>query len=499
MKIIDTSIVVPEDLDQFTRHQVYNGLDACITYEVLDALIPQLDEYTSSTYDFSRELQGPALEMRLRGVKVDERRRAEVIEEYFEKLEQLEQQLEYIVGEGCGLWQFNWRSNKDLKELFYDRLGIPEVKKQGRVTVDRSALEKMEAYSVAKPIVRHLEAMRDIIKKIQVLKTAIDPDGRIRTSYNIAGTITGRFSSSFSEFGTGTNLQNIEESLRSVFVADPGMKMAYLDAQQGESRVVGAIEWNLFRDGRYLDSCEGGDLHTSVARLCWPELSWTGELEHDRGLAEQPYYRHYDRRFMCKKIGHGSNYGGKPRTLAAQAKVDVDVISDFQPKYFIAFPAHLRWHADVQQRLQRLGYLITLTGRKRWFLGRRSDDSTLREAIAYDPQGSLADILNSGMLSVWRGSAVQLLMQIHDAILIQYPADREDEIIPLVLKQLEQPISLKHDRTLVIPYDAKCGFNWGKYDEVENPDGLKTWKGGDARQRSAPMHVLDRPIRRVHR
>ena len=499
MKIIDTSTITPVDLDPFTRHQVYNGLDCCITYEVLDALLPQLDDYTSATYRFSRDLQGPALEMRLRGVKIDERRRVEVIEQYHESLDALERQLEYIVGEGCGLYQFNWKSNKDLKELFYDRLGIPPVRKQGRITVDRSALEKMEAYSVAKPIVRHLEAMRDLIKKIQVLQTAIDPDGRIRTSYNIGGTTTGRFSSSFSEFGTGTNLQNIEESLRSVFVADPGMKMAYLDAQQGESRVVGAIEWNLFQDGRYLDACEGGDLHTNVARLCWPNLGWTGDLHHDRELAERVYYRHYDRRFMCKKIGHGSNYGGKARTLAAQAKVDVDVIEDFQPKYFTAFPAHLRWHGDVQQRLQRNGYLISLTGRKRWFLGRRSDDSTLREAIAYDPQGSLADILNGGMLSVWRSASCQLLMQIHDAILIQYPESAEDSIIPLVLKQLEQPIALKHDRVLTIPYDAKVGFNWGKYDEETNPDGLKTWKGGDTRQRTKEMHILDRPVRRVHR
>jgi len=78
----------------------------------------------------------------------------------------------------------------------------------------------MEAYLIARPIVGHIKAMRDLGKKVSVLKTEIDPDGRIRTSYNIGGTTTGRLSSSFSEFGTGTNLQNIEESLRSVFIAD---------------------------------------------------------------------------------------------------------------------------------------------------------------------------------------------------------------------------------------------------------------------------------------
>ena len=69
-----------------------------------------------------------------------------------------------------------------------------------------------------------------------------------------------------------------------------------LDAEQGESRVVGAIEGNLFGDWRYLDACEGGDLHTTVARLVWPrDLPWTGNTKSDRKLAEEPYYRHYDR------------------------------------------------------------------------------------------------------------------------------------------------------------------------------------------------------------
>src|SRR6516165_6883191 len=81
-----------------------------------------------------------------------------------------------------------------------------------------------------------------------------------------------------SDFGTGTNLQNIEDRLRSVFVADKGMKFAYVDLEQAESRLVGAIEWNLFRDGTYLDACESGDLHTSVCRLAWGSaVNWTGD------------------------------------------------------------------------------------------------------------------------------------------------------------------------------------------------------------------------------
>ena len=500
MKVISTDHASPDDISPSEREWVYNGLDCVITREVLDVLLPQLDNQTTGTYQFSRDLQAPILEMRCRGVLIDQRRRAEVIDLYFNHLDRLEEQLNRIVGEGLGLWQFNWRSNKDLHLLFYDHLGLPPIRRGGRPTVNREALEKLESYFSGRLIVAHMLQMRDMQKKIGMLKTEIDNDGRMRTSYNIAGTTTGRLSSSFSEFGTGTNLQNIEESLRSVFIADPGYKLAYLDAEQGESRVVGAIEGNLFDDWRYLDACEGGDLHTTVAKLVWSDdVNWTGDLAKDRKLAELPYYRHYDRRFMCKKIGHGTNYGGKPRTLANQAKVEIGLIEDFQPKYFRAFPAHLRWHSRVDRTLREDGYLTTLTGRKRWFFGRRNDDSTLREAIAYDPQGSLADILNRGMLQVWERNECVLLMQIHDAILIQYPESREDEVIPRVLQALSVPIMLDSGRQFTIPYGVVTGWNWGKFDKEENPDGLKAYKGGDQRKRTPETSILDRSLRRSHR
>lgn len=509
MKVIHTHKMNPEQLKPAEREFTYNGLDCMVTLEVLNALLPQLDDNTSNTYSFSRSLQGPVLEMSLRGVRVDLARKAAVIEEYYDKLDGLEQNLERIVREGIGYAGFNWRSNDHLKTLFYDKLGIPVIRKQGRPTVDRSALEKLEAYIVAKMIVRHLISMRELGKRIQVLKTDIDPDGRMRTSYNIAGTETGRFSSSFSEFGTGGNLQNIEESLRSIFIADEGMKMAYLDAAQGESRVVGAIEWNIFGDGTYLDACEGGDLHTTVARLCWPDLPWTNDLTSDKELAEQPYYRHYSRRFMCKKIGHGSNYGGKPFTLASQAKVETNIIEDFQPKYFKAFPAHLRWHQHVEHTLKADGMLISLTGRRRHFFGRRDSGETLREAIAYDPQGSLADIVNNGMLSVWHNRSIQLLMQQHDAVIVQYPEHLEDELIPVIQKQLIHLVELLHDRTLIIPYDCKTGWNFSVYccgdrtnpgcdkcERQKNLDGLKSYKPNDQRSRAPQADFLDRIIRR---
>lgn len=499
MRIIRTHEANPNSIpDQWERDQIYNGLDCCVTAEVLDALLPQLDATTAATYSFSRALQGPALEMRLRGVLVDQARKVEVIDEFYDQIDILESQLLSIVYDGVGLLRFNWRSNDDLKYLFYTVLGLPEVRKKGTTTTDRKALEKLWLYIRARQIVNHILKMRDLAKKISVLQTEIDHDGRMRTSYNIAGTSTGRFSSSFSEFGTGGNLQNVEESLRSIFISDPGYKFAKLDAKSGESYCVGAIEWNLFKDGRYLDAVESGDVHTAVARICWPDLGWTNQLSDDKRIAERPYYRHYTYRFMCKKLGHGSNYGGQPDTLATQAELPVRVVQGFQPKYFGAFPAHLSWHGWVDSELKRTGKLVTLTGRLRHFHGRRNDPATLREAIAYDPQGSLADIVNTGMLAVWRSRRAILMMHDHDATTWMYPEEQESEVVPFLQKNLVHRIPLKHGRVLEIPYDCKVGWNKGDYDAKTNPDGLKDYYGEDKRTRTPPVGIMDRVFHRKH-
>lgn len=504
MKTIRTDLLTPVQLalmGETEKHWVYNGLDCCVTDEVLRTIEPQLDNQTRSIYEFEKELQAPVLEIKLRGILVDKVRRDKAIDEYNKRTAIIEENLDSIVRDGVGLSHpFNWNSPKQAGELLYDILGIPEKKKRNNKglytrTVDRDTLEALEVYFIAQPIISHILGLRDIAKKVGVLRTGIDPDGRMRTSINIAGTSTGRVSSSLSDFGTGTNLQNIEDLLRSVFVADPGFKFAYIDLEQAESRLVGAIEWNLFHDelgpkiaGAYLDACESGDLHTTVCRLAWGDLAWTDDIKRNKEVAEQPFYRQHSYRHMAKVLGHGTNYNGKPYTMSKHTKLEQAIIGTFQGKYFRAFPCHQRWHAWVASQIMQFGRLDTLTGRRRWFFGRRDDDATIREAIAYDPQGSVGDILNRGMLQVWRSNRAQLLLQIHDAILVQYPEQLENEIVPDLLRTIIVPVELRHNRRLVIPAEALTGWNWGKQNLDPkkgplNPDGLKVYKGGDTRKR----------------
>lgn len=491
MRAIKTHELTPTTLkSESEKLWVYNGLDCCVTLEVAAALRTQLDNQTRLTYEFEKALQGPVIEMNMRGILIDKDERDKSIAHYQKQLFKLETNLNRLLTEGIGV-TINWRSPAQLQKLFYETLGFPQILKHGRVTIDRDALEKLENHFYAGPIVRHLLVMRDIAKKISVLKTSIDGDGRARTSINIAGTNTGRFSSSMSDFGSGGNLQNLEEQLRRPFIADPGMKFAYVDLEQAESRAVGAIMWNLFHDGRYLDACESGDLHTNVVKMMYPGLGWTSDLAKDKEIAEQPFYRQHSYRHMCKVLGHGSSYGGQPWTMAKHTKMPQKIIAEFQPVFFNAFGMP-RWHAWVRERILEDGYLVSLTDRRRWFFGRRSEDSTIREAIAFDPQGSVGDILNTGMLQVWRLRICQLLLQVHDAILVQYPEEEEDEILPQIVSAIQVPIQLNHGRTLLIPSEAKTGWNWAPYSEP-NSEGLKKYKGHDERKRSTKnTSILDR-------
>ncbi len=487
MKATRTDLLRPgEPKSETERLWIYNGLDCCVTLEVLEAILPQLDNLTGSTYALSLALQAPVLEMNLRGVLVDETERVRAIEQYRSDTDRLQRNLYRIVHDGVGYTNFRdsgktkaWRSNSHVAALLYDVLKLPEVRKRNERgemvrTVNRDALERLQIHFIAQPIINHILALRDFGKKIGVLETKIDSDGRLRTSYNIAGTTTGRFSSSLNDFGSGGNLQNIEERLRRIFVADRGMKFANIDLEQADSRNIGALCYNVFRDPTYLDACESGDLHTTVARMSRPDLPWSGDLKRDRVVAEQPYYRHHTLRHVCKVLGHGTNYLGSPYEMSKHTKIEQSIIKDFQALYFSTFPSIHKLHDWVKEEIMNKGYLVTPFGRKRWFFGKRDERDTLKQAVAHLGQSMTADEMNHAMLALWRLNIVQIMLQGHDSILIQYKEGEENEVIPRVLSAMRVPLELEGGREFVVPVEVQVGWNWGKK-TVDNPNGLSKW------------------------
>lgn len=498
--LVQGAYIPPND-----SYWIYNGLDTAVTYEIYNGISQHLDNTTAATYQFSRELQAPVLEMAMRGLLVNQNHRHRTIKDFEQKLDIIQAQFDKLCVEGIGIKPVNWRSPTQLNWLLYEVLGLPVQKKRNSNGIyapfsGREALENLSIHFLAEPICVRLLAMRDLGKSIGFLKTGIDADGRMRTNINIAGTNTGRWSSSESDFGTGTNLQNVTEALRSVFVADKGMKFANLDLEQADSRNLGALIWTHLRGtygdreaGKYLDACEAGDLHTFVCKMCNPQLPWG--TAPDRTIADMPLYRQKSYRDGSKQLGHGSNYLGKPPTMSKHSKFPLNLVKAFQIQYFAAFPAIPGYHEWVQQELIDTASLTTLFGRRRFFFGRPNDDATLREAVAYSPQSMTGEEINKGILKLWRANRIQLLIQVHDSILFQFPEEQEDEIVPWALDTLKVPLELSGGRPFCVPTEAKTGWNWGnridhKDGTVSNPDGLRKWKGHDDRKRTETDHLL---------
>ena len=467
---------------------IYNGLDCAATGLAWEGMRKQASPEADLSYSFVSAMRAPALEMMLRGILIDMEQRQRFIQDYSKQSVQLQSNLDLFAR---AIWDkgLNPASPKQMKEFLYETMHLPVQYKNDKgvrkISADRDALEKLSFHFYAQPIINTVLAIREVDKKLGFLRTGIDSDYRCRTSFNVVGTETGRWSSSENPFGTGTNQQNITDELRRMFIADPGKKLAYLDMDQAESRVVAYIS----QDQGYLSACNSGDLHTVVCRMVWPELPWKGTLQHDKDVAETPYYRHFTYRDMAKRGGHASNYMVSPRTMAKHLKLEEKVTAAFQDAYFRAFPGIKRWHQAVALQLQTKGFMVTALGRKRNFLGRRFDEATLREAVANEPQSIVGELLNLFLYRVWKSNLVEILAQIHDAILIQYPAEIETEIIPKITALGRTEVSFPCG-TMVIPVSAQVGWNWAKASK-HNPNGLLKYKGNDDRTPPTYGGILD--------
>jgi DNA polymerase-1 len=384
--------------------------------------------------------------MMRRGVQIDTKRRDILVAGLRARADHVQANLDYVCEQLWGT-TVNHNSTPQLMVLFYEMLAIPEQTKskkgETKVGTDREILERIARdYPRGALFANHILRIRDLEKQI--------------------------------EFRIGSNLQNIPKEARTCFVADPGYLLFYSDQQGAEARIVAYLSG----DDNYIAAVEGGDSHTMVASMVFG-------FAPDRELAEREYYRGYSYRDITKRGAHGSNYYGKPFTLAQQMKVETAVAEAFQAQYFKRFPGISDWHVWVANQLQTKGYLNTPFGIRRTFWNRRWDDATLREAIAFVPQHCVGVLMNIGIYRLWErfegkpGADVQILLNLHDAVLGQVRIDKADELLPEVLECLRFPFPVTDikdiSREIVIPFDVEVGYNWGKASD-KNPDGLKKWR-----------------------
>ena len=230
--------------------------------------------------------------------------------------------------------------------------------------------------------------------------------------------------------------------------------------------------------------------------MVWPEFPWKqGDSRHNREIADQKFYREMTYRDTTKRLGHGSNFNGQPPQMAKQTKIEQSIVSNFQSAYFSAFPELKRRIEWVGNEVLEKGYLITLFGRRRFFLKRRGDNKTLNEACAHEPQSMTAEEINYAMLKIFRlrdrFPALQLLVQVHDSLLVQYPEEYESlGVVDAIKEAFRTTLTLRAGRQFFVPCEVQVGWNWGypEYDKetkqiIGNFNGMMKWKGEDKRIR----------------
>jgi len=177
--------------------------------------------------------------------------------------------------------------------------------------------------------------------------------------------------------------------------------------------------------------------------------------------------------------------------MAKQLRLPIQIVQDFQDRYFAAFPCIQRMHRWIAQQIQRERYLVNSFGRRRDFFDRPDSHDTLKGAVAYMFQSATGDCLNLGLWRLWKnmGSRIQVLSQLHDAVYFQVkiPANYNEE--QALLRDALDLIQVRQHhapsgRSMTIPGEAVGGFNWAHRwrlradgtSEEWNPSGLSSIK-----------------------
>lgn len=441
---------------------IYNCKDCVYTFEVDEGEQAAIAAFSRTwtklpqVHAFQQSLFQPVLETMLRGIRPDISKRAHYAELLMDEIEKRKAWLYQVVG-----YELNPGSPKQMQEFFYGEMGQKPIfnRKTGTVTCDDEALNTIaKREPLLRPHIRKILELRSLGVFLSTFVNApLDNDGRIRCSFNIAGTETYRFSSSKNAFGTGLNLQNIPKggdvesddelplelpNIRELFIPDPGYTFFDIDLSSADLRIV---VWESGEEEMKRMLAEGVDPYTYIAQ----------EFYKDPSIKKSD-----PRRQTFKSFAHGTHYLGTPKGLAERLGLSVHEADKTQKWYFQRFPKIKKWQEEFKDQLTRRKYVENIFGYRCYFLD-RIQGNTYNEAIAWLPQSTVACIINRGYRNIYDNlKEVQTLLQVHDSLAGQYETHHGD----WALRRIEEECSivLPYDDPLVIPVGVKASTkSWG--------------------------------------
>ena len=396
-------------------------------------------------YDMDLPLCKVLAKMEVEGVRVD----AEALHAFDSMLKQrisLTQAEIYRYAGG----EFNINSPKQLGEVLFERLGLPAGKKTK--TGWSTNVEVLEKLKAKHPIIAEIMEYRTLTKLqatyAEGLLKVIDPDGRVRTTFQNTVTATGRLSS------TEPNLQNIPVrtdlgvEIRKMFVPDPGCVFVDADYSQIELRVLA----HMADDAAMQEAFNSGeDVHRVTASQVFgvPLEEVTPQMRRN-----------------AKAVNFGIVYGISEFSLSEDVGVTRAEAKDYIDSYLSRYHGVRDYmHAVVEQGTKE-GYVATLYGRRRYLPELKDGKYMVREAakrMAMNSpiQGTAADIIKIAMLRVDKALEeaklnARLVLQVHDELIVECPEAQAEAVAALVTREMEGAAKL----AVPLTADAKIGKSW---------------------------------------
>lgn len=469
----------------------YNAKDVMYTLEVLEILLEvlsQCDQKLQDYYKFKQLEVSPILtDIMNDGVSINVKKKEELLLQFRDLLTHIEEMVNDLLGE-----QVNLKSSVQVKRIFTDLLQVAALKDKKRGT-DTFGSDAMLVYREVYPLYRSFITLILEYRSIGVfvrtfLSAIVDDDNRMRTAYNVAGTVSERLSSRKNAFGTGANLQNLpskgklkldyayteleEESTDITIPEDDEEEKSIIQLPNVKELFIPDNDEELFFDI---------DLAAADARV----IAWTSECRFLTELFEDPagdvylvvakeYYQNAEltksseERQVFKAVIHGSNYLGRANTLAAKAGLNPQVVQQVQDFYFHLCPEIVKFHERLEKEVRELGYLTNCWGSRAWFLDRK-DPMLLNKAAAWVGSSPVSILINKALVNLVKREKedyaaglikhkVKPKLQVHDSLAGVFR--KEDTGAPnRIISACSIP--LPFDTPRIIPVNIKIGETYG--------------------------------------
>jgi len=427
----------------------YSCEDADVTWQLEQRFRPQLE--AQQIYELYRDVEMPLVgvlaDLEWAGVEIDIPWFASLKERFARERQRVEQEI-YRSADG----EFNINSNPQLREVLFDRLKLPILKKTATgPSTDASVLQELAEAGHELPVL--LMEYRELAKLestyIDALPQAVNPyTGRVHTSFNQTVAATGRLSS------TEPNLQNIPirrqlgRDIRRGFIPRKGWLFLAADYSQIELRLLA----HLSNDPAFVQAFNsGGDIHRQTAALIFdvPLESVTPEM-----------------RSRAKTINFATIYGQGPHALSRQLKISHAEAKEFIERYFERFQRVRAYLDSMVEFARQHGYVETIFKRRRYVPELRDRNFNIRafgeRTAANSPiQGSAADLIKIAMIRIHRRLLAErlnarMLLQVHDELVFEVPGPEMDVVTALVRTEMERAATL----SVPLVVDVGAGKNW---------------------------------------